>query len=646
MKTFLPLLVLAVAHLSTAGVCAQAATDASTTIATAATTDLAAEFLKWKTSSAGQEAYAKGFAPVSAKESASIMSAGPTAEELKRFQAAKERVARMQKEQPLAQFSIETPFALMTPAEFTAFVNKGNYQGYRRLMENRILEQGNITAAYTTVESTDVDAAPATRNLEAQAQQGWVVDTDWQTKGCVTRIKDQGLCGSCTMFAVTAALESGYCAKTGKLYELSEQDIISCRLRTGGGNGCDGAANPDNFDWVSRMNDGSICTEASYPYESAGGDAPGCRRYADPNFKCTDPKIGAKLYGGAVYEDHTELEKVVRQQPVAVGVHMSGEFFQDYKGGVLRGNQNVCKAGSENHAVLIVGFGTLDGVPYWKIKNQYGEHWGDHGWFYLERGYQGHPHGTCGIESYGHYPIFPSSSDPAVDKRCDGRYGVQIEGTGIALTSGVRKSMHCCDACRQNPNCQGYNWYQDSRLCLLMGSVTGETLNKAGIVGARITTKSADLALKVGSIADNTDYRGNDIMPVAAATAEDCGDKCTQAPTCNAFTWSKWNNGMCYLKTAQPSEVVSATPSPDGSPFVRSSIVNKCQPFQNSVDFYGADIKNVQGADVWKCCGLCRATNYCAAYTWTADNGGTCYLKTTGYTVKQAPGAWMISATV
>lgn len=39
-----------------------------------------------------------------------------------------------------------------------------------------------------------------------------------------------------------------------------------------------------------------------------------------------------------------------------------------------------------NHAVVAVGYGVEDGVPYWLIKNSWGENWGDHGYFKMEMG--------------------------------------------------------------------------------------------------------------------------------------------------------------------------------------------------------------------------------------------------------------------
>ena len=47
-----------------------------------------------------------------------------------------------------------------------------------------------------------------------------------------------------------------------------------------------------------------------------------------------------------------------------------------------------------DHAVLVVGYGTKQGVPYWKYKNSWGQEWGENGFGYLLR--------TRGYMSLGH----------------------------------------------------------------------------------------------------------------------------------------------------------------------------------------------------------------------------------------------------
>ncbi|KAJ1628227.1 hypothetical protein T492DRAFT_557800, partial [Pavlovales sp. CCMP2436] len=54
-----------------------------------------------------------------------------------------------------------------------------------------------------------------------------------------------------------------------------------------------------------------------------------------------------------------------------------------------------------DHAVYLVGYGTdPDGTPYWKVKNSWGEGWGENGYIRMLRGVN-----MCGIAQMATYPI-------------------------------------------------------------------------------------------------------------------------------------------------------------------------------------------------------------------------------------------------
>lgn len=65
--------------------------------------------------------------------------------------------------------------------------------------------------------------------------------------------------------------------------------------------------------------------------------------------------------------------------------------FQLYKSGVYNGN-----CGTKlDHGVLAVGYGTIDGKNYYKVKNSWGSRWGSQGYIYIAR--NGDGKGKCGI---------------------------------------------------------------------------------------------------------------------------------------------------------------------------------------------------------------------------------------------------------
>merc|ERR1712224_854576 len=105
-------------------------------------------------------------------------------------------------------------------------------------------------------------------------------------------------------------------------------------------------------------------------------------------------------------QDLQAMEEAVSQQPVSIAIEADQMTFQLYHSGVL-----TAKCGTKlDHGVLAVGYGTLEGTDYWKVKNSWGESWGKDGYILLEKGKN--KAGECGIKMQPSYPVVGSQPAP------------------------------------------------------------------------------------------------------------------------------------------------------------------------------------------------------------------------------------------
>jgi len=211
---------------------------------------------------------------------------------------------------------------------------------------------------------------------------------DWTTKGAVTPVKNQGQCGSCWSFSTTGSMEGAYFLKYGTLPSFSEQELVSC---DGKDNGCNGGWMDDAFDWIAS--NGGIATESSYPYTSGTTMQTGTCQGTGNSVANSAPSSHTDVQAGSV----SALQSAVAQQPVSVAIQADQMAFKSYSSGVLTGN-----CGTQlDHGVLAVGYGTDGSTPYWKVKNSWGETWGEEGYIRIEMDSSD----KCGILLSASYPV-------------------------------------------------------------------------------------------------------------------------------------------------------------------------------------------------------------------------------------------------
>jgi len=196
---------------------------------------------------------------------------------------------------------------------------------------------------------------------------------DWVAKGKVLPIQNQGALGNALAYAVVDCVASSYAIfQNGALARLSPEEVADC------------VPNPSSFgmafQWVEQNK--GICSN----YPSGTGQ---CQAS-----KCTpqDPITG---YVDLKPKDEDVLKSAVYLTVVGVLIEADQASFQFYTGGVY--SDPSCGTNLD-HAVSIVGYGTMGGIDYWKVRNSWGTGWGMAGYILMKRNID-----LCGIDLMASY---------------------------------------------------------------------------------------------------------------------------------------------------------------------------------------------------------------------------------------------------
>jgi len=238
-------------------------------------------------------------------------------------------------------------------------------------------------------------------------------------------IRDQSNCGCCWAFGAVSAASDRLCifSNATMMFPLSSQDMCFCGEFDGCSGGMlfsawayiksDGIVTGGQFNATGPFGSG-YCSDFSLPHchhHGPQGDDPypaegeaGCpavNKSPDCPKACTDSaksphndfQMDKVSFDGVVMEmrDEENIQTSIMTDGPMEAAFTVYEDFENYVSGVYQHTTGNSLGG---HAIRIVGWGTDNGVKYWKVANSWNPYWGENGYFRILRGSN-----HCGIES-------------------------------------------------------------------------------------------------------------------------------------------------------------------------------------------------------------------------------------------------------
>ncbi len=229
------------------------------------------------------------------------------------------------------------------------------------LMDPSAFEECKFTNAFKTLEASSANASSdSTAATERKA---------YNYSSRFPPVKDQGNCGSCWAFSLTALLEASVFSKKNSIVNLSEQQMLDCSPV----GDCRGGCIPKNIRMLQKT---PLMPTSVY------GDY-----VAKPN-ECKNDLIsknsssGFKLrgYRECYFCEVNSMNKMLAYGPVLATVGVPESFFS-FKSGIWNPTFEECNR-NESHAVVIAGWGfdETTGVEYVLVRNSWGVTWGEKGY--------------------------------------------------------------------------------------------------------------------------------------------------------------------------------------------------------------------------------------------------------------------------
>ena len=195
---------------------------------------------------------------------------------------------------------------------------------------------------------------------------------NWRDVGKLTPVRDQNRCGSCWAFASSAIYESSSLIENGLTTDVSEQDVMDCAVDS---DGCEGGNWNDALAYIEV--DGTA-KQSALPYLAQSRK---CRVSLDrPYHAVTSAPLDVDWKR---IPTASEIKQALCSHgPLYTSIEATDTFLA-YAGGVYSQIEAI-DSRVNNHAVVIVGWDDVKGA--WRIKNSWGNDWGEKGFAWVKYG--------------------------------------------------------------------------------------------------------------------------------------------------------------------------------------------------------------------------------------------------------------------
>ena len=226
----------------------------------------------------------------------------------------------------------------------------------------------------------------------------------------LSKVKNQGKCGSCWAFSTTSSIESLMRINNHSVERLSEQQLVDCSKENNGCNGGlmhlayqyiiknNGLLHNKDYEYVAKEQDCNINENISSRDQNIENVSYSCNhKIKQHNAKGSQ----IKDYEFIIPKSKIDIMASLQNGPIALALDAGHFVFRFYKNGII--DIPSSQSSNINHAVLLTGYDRDINGTYWIIQNSWGDEWGENGYAKIRAS---DDEGTLLSQIYGVYPKY------------------------------------------------------------------------------------------------------------------------------------------------------------------------------------------------------------------------------------------------